>query len=94
MYGIAMNGRFQPTFCKNEYVMCNGFTSYKGNFGKYTAKYLDNFLTNQTMLRIKRHYNQYCFPKSQPGFASTSQLCKIRIKSHVCRTVRIKELKQ
>ena len=32
MYAIIVNGGFQPTFFKDEYVKCNGFTSYKVYF--------------------------------------------------------------
>ena len=33
------------------------------------CKILGYFLTNQTRLRIKHHWKQYCFPKSGLGFA-------------------------
>ena len=47
MYGIVINGRFRPTFCKDEYAMCNGFTSYKVYSRKYT---LDNKMKNTGMI--------------------------------------------
>ena len=47
MYGIVIKGRFQPTLCKDEYVMCNGFALYKVYFRRYT---LDKKMQNTGMI--------------------------------------------